>query len=341
MRPGLLFLVLSSPSACSTLRPTHTVAAFTLPSWTRTRRCGAHLLQRTGARQPACYAAEDGGCGCYESDNVLRRAPRLYHDDEPLMEGASVALDRAHGHYVTVVLRRKSGDAVRIFNAKDGEYLSRVSEGPRRGEVCLTVMGRLRSPAVDKSVLSLMFAPIRNKARQKTLLEKATELGVTHLHPILTQHGEHEAAYALKGMKATMVEAAEQCERLDDGPLLNSPASLEEVLKEWTEMHPSGPIFACIERQADGEKTVPLLHALEGLEGDAAAMRSCAVVVGPVGGWAAEEVRMLSEWGWAVRCVSLGRLVLRVETAAMAAVSIVNAWREARAPTEQNRYTEG
>ena len=223
--------------------------------------------------------------------------PRLFVD-ETLSEGAALTLEGPPANYLANVLRLGPGAGVKLFDDRTGEWLAEISEAGRK-RVSLAVTRRLRGrePVPD---LWLLFAPIK-RGRIDWLVEKATELGVARLVPVLTRRTVVDRLN-LDRLRAHAVEAAEQCERTAL-PELAEPQKLGALLAGWPEER--SLIFA---DEAGGE---PL----------AAAPGPAAILIGPEGGFTGEEraaIRALPQ----ARPVSLGPRILRADTAALAAVAL-------------------
>jgi 16S rRNA (uracil1498-N3)-methyltransferase len=225
--------------------------------------------------------------------------PRLFVAG-PLSQGATVELDGAPANYFANVLRLRDGDRVKLFDDCTGEWLARIAESGKR-RVALTVGEHLR-PRESVPDLWLLFAPIK-RGRIDWLVEKATELGVARLVPVLTRRTIVDRVN-LDRLRAHAIEAAEQCGRTAL-PELAAPAALESVLADWP---PGRPLYF-----ADESGGEPL--AATARPGPAA------ILVGPEGGFADDEraaIRSLAQ----ARPVSLGPRILRADTAALAAVSL-------------------
>ncbi|MEQ8347168.1 MAG: 16S rRNA (uracil(1498)-N(3))-methyltransferase [Sneathiellaceae bacterium] len=233
------------------------------------------------------------------------------HVDAPLSAGAALALPADRAHYLGRVLRLEAGAAVRLFNGRDGEWQARIAALGKR-EVALTVEELLRpQPAPAGPVLA--FAPIRRQ-RMDWLLEKATELGAGRLQPVLTAFAQTKELRADRA--GTIVqEAAEQCERLDL-PDIATALSLAGFLAAWPA---DRPLLFCDEAGAGGT-------AGAGPAGLPAGAGPPAVLVGPEGGFAeAERAAVLAHP--AARPLDLGPLILRAETAGIAALALLAAGR--------------
>ena len=153
--------------------------------------------------------------------------PRLFVDT-PLAESASVRVEGGQAHYLTGVMRLKPGDPVRLFDDRSGEWLAEVTE-VRKRDLTLAVTAHL-GPRETVPDLWLLAAPIK-KGRIDWLVEKACELGVARVVPIITQRTIVDRLN-LDRLRAHMIEAAEQCGRTAL-PLLAEPRPLRELLRDW------------------------------------------------------------------------------------------------------------
>jgi 16S rRNA (uracil1498-N3)-methyltransferase len=234
------------------------------------------------------------------------RSPRLFVE-APLAAGAELPLDRAQAHYLTTVLRRKPGDGVLVFNGRDGEW-SATLEGRKR-DVGLSLGAKVRDQTKPAD-LHYLFAPLKS-ARLDYMVQKAVEMGASRLQPVLTRHGQ-VARVNLERMRANAIEAAEQCGILSL-PDIAEPAELFRLLAA---RDPARTIVFCDE---DAEVADPLAAL------SAVPRRSpLAVLVGPEGGFAEDERTALLKLPNVVR-IALGPRILRADTAAVAALSIVQA----------------
>jgi len=133
------------------------------------------------------------------------RSPRLYVE-APLAEGANVALDSGQAHYLVTVLRLKSGDRVLVFNGRDGEWNAALTGHKRTA--ALVVRAKTRDQ-ISPADLHYLFAPLK-AARLDYMIQKAVEMGVSRLQPVLTRHSQVARVNADR-MRANAIEAAEQC----------------------------------------------------------------------------------------------------------------------------------
>ena len=225
--------------------------------------------------------------------------PRLYVE-ETLAEGLALTLDGAPANYLGAVLRLQAGAQVKLFDDRTGEWLAEIVEaGKKRVSLNVVRQTRRREPVPD---LWLLFAPIK-RGRIDWLVEKATELGVARLVPVLTRRTVVDRLN-FERLRAHAIEAAEQCERTAL-PELAEPAKLERLLGEWPA---DRALYFADEGGGD-----PLL--------DLVRPGPAAILIGPEGGFTDEEraaIRAIP----AARPVSLGPRILRADTAAIAAVTL-------------------
>lgn len=244
-----------------------------------------------------------------------RGAARLY-SSASLIGGAPIELDRAAAHRLRDVMRLTPGAPVAVFNERDGEWLCRIAESGR-SRVRLEVGHRLR-PAAPETDLWLLFAPIK-RARIDWLVEKATELGAARLLPVWTERTQVERLN-LDRLRAHARAAAEQTERLSL-PELDEPQPLARALEGW----PVGRRLVLCDETGAG---VPIAEAAAGLGAG-----PLALLTGPEGGFAATELDALGKLSFVTR-VGLGPRVLRADTAALAALAVLQAtagdWRRRR-----------
>jgi 16S rRNA (uracil1498-N3)-methyltransferase len=235
------------------------------------------------------------------------KSSRLYVD-APLAAGASVTLEEAQAHYLTHVLRLKAGQGVLLFNGRDGEWGASLAAAGKRG-VTLTVADQTR-PQTASADLHYLFAPLKS-ARLDYMVQKAVEMGVSRLQPVLTQHSQ-VARINLDRMRANAVEAAEQCGILSL-PDVAEPVTLSRLMTQWP---PGRWLVFCDE---DAEAADPLA-ALQAVPRQA----PLAVLIGPEGGFAQDERAALLKLPQIAR-LSLGPRILRADTAAVAALAVVQA----------------
>ena len=225
--------------------------------------------------------------------------PRLFVD-QPLAEAAEIRIEGGQAHYLAGVMRLKTGAQVKLFDDRTGEWLAEIAYLGKR-DLILRIEGHLR-PREAAPDLWLLAAPIK-KGRIDWMAEKACELGVARLMPVITRRTVVERVN-LDRLRAHMIEAAEQCERTAL-PELAAPVKLDAMMRDWPE---GRTLFF-----ADEEGGAPML--------DVAKPGPAAILIGPEGGFTPEErdaIRMLPQ----AVAVSLGPRILRADTAMAAAVSL-------------------
>ena len=247
-------------------------------------------------------------------------SPRLLID-APLQTGTELALNEAQARHVGTVLRLMPGDALRVFNARDGEWRAIIGDIGKRG-ASVRVEERLRAPVMPRD-LDLLFAPVKRHATD-LIVEKATELGVARIRPVFTQRTIAETV-RVDRLDAIAREAAEQTERFD-APEIFAPLQLAKALDGWDDARPliyadeSGD-EADKDWGGDAGRARPLGEALIAIKS-----QKLALLIGPEGGFTPDERRMLRALPF-VTPVSLGPRILRAETAVIAALAVAqSAW---------------
>lgn len=218
-----------------------------------------------------------------------------------LHEGAAMAATPGQAHRLVTVMRRGPGDAVSLFNGRDGEWDGRIA-ALRRGQATL-VAERQRRPQAAEPGPALLFAPLKRDATD-LVAEKATELGASSLRPVITARTVAQRV-TVERLALIAAEAAEQCERLTV-PRVDPPLPLAEAIASWL---PNLVLAAAVERVA-----APRIAA-----------RADALLVGPEGGFTPAELDLLRSRPFVVP-ISLGPLVLRAETAAIAGLALLRSY---------------
>jgi 16S rRNA (uracil1498-N3)-methyltransferase len=233
-------------------------------------------------------------------------AQRLFVESE-LGPGSAIACTPAQANYLRNVLRLGPGDAILVFNGSQGEWRAELAETGRRA-LSLTVRNQVRAQQGGPDI-DYLFAPLK-RARLDYMVEKATEMGVARLRPVLTRRTTPERVNAER-MRAHAVEAAEQCGILRIPEVLR-PERLDRAIAGWDRKR---PLIFCDEA---AEETCPFT-ALARLEPG-----PLALLIGPEGGFDEAERELLSSQPFVTR-ISLGPRILRADTAAVAALALVNA----------------
>ncbi len=231
---------------------------------------------------------------------------RLYVD-HPLGQGQTIPLNRDQAHYLFAVMRLGVGDAVLLFNGRDGEWRAQVVEAGKRGGL-LRAEERMQDLQMPPD-LWLLFAPIK-KARTDFIVEKAAEMGARRICPVQTDFTNAERIRQDR-LQAHAVEAAEQC----GGTFVPEVCALQklgQVLANWPK---DRQLMFCDEARAGRSS------ALAG----GLAKGPWAILIGPEGGFSEVERERLHALPF-THAVSLGPRILRADTAAVAAMTL---WQQA------------
>lgn len=227
--------------------------------------------------------------------------------DHPLAEGAEVPCTPEQASYLRSVLRLADGDEILVFNGRDGEWRARLQAVGKRG--AMLEAAALVRPQAGGPDLHYLFAPLK-RSRLDYMVQKATELGAARLVPVITRHTIAERVN-LDRMRANVIEAAEQCGILRV-PEVAEPVKLAPLLASWDV---SRRLVFCDE---EAEVASPLAALSSVPSGP------LAVLIGPEGGFSPEEREMIRAIPQAV-AISLGPRIMRADTAAVAALALVNA----------------
>ena len=240
---------------------------------------------------------------------ALDLLPRLWVR-ESLAAGAVVPATDAQGHYLIHVMRRAHGDEVALFNGRDGEWGATLALGSKKKVTFIVAkLRRVQDTAPD---VWLIFAPLK-AARLEMLVEKATELGVSALKPVLTQRTVVRRVN-VRRLESIAMEASEQCERLSV-PAVDDARPLVEILDQVaSDSGARRRLFFLDEGAARTKDAPPLALALSAAQGPAA------LLVGPEGGFTPEEQHHIRRLPF-VSPMILGPRLLRAETAAIAALA--------------------
>jgi 16S rRNA (uracil1498-N3)-methyltransferase len=243
------------------------------------------------------------------------RMQRLFVTTD-LAEGAQITADPEQTNYLLNVIRLEAGARLLVFNGRQGEWQAEISIPKKR--LCVMHVGqRTREQPLGGSAgpdLHYLFAPLK-RARTDYMAEKATEMGASVLQPVLTQHTQAERVNGDR-MRANTIEAAEQCGILRL-PQVREAVKLEKLLQGWDA---SRALIFCDE---DAEVANPL-EALGRLRRPDGSAPPTAVLIGPEGGFSDGERKLLSALPYVTR-LALGPRILRADTAAIAALTVVQA----------------
>ena len=240
------------------------------------------------------------------------RAPRLFVDAS-LASGETVALERNQSNYLGNVLRLAAGDAILVFNGRDGEWQAAIGGRKRPDSLTITAQTRPQDRLPD---IAYVFAPLKH-ARLDYMVQKAVEMGASSLQPVLTRFTQVSRVNGER-MRANVIEAAEQCGILSVASVAE-PLTLDRYLGQ---RDGSRLLVFCDE----AAEVADPLQALRG--GQAASGGQVAsgidILIGPEGGFAEEERGILLRQPRTLR-LSLGPRVLRADTAGVAALALVQA----------------
>jgi 16S rRNA (uracil1498-N3)-methyltransferase len=235
------------------------------------------------------------------------RSPRLFVD-AALAPGESVALERSQSNYLGNVLRLSEGETILVFNGRDGEWQASI-RGRKRLD-SLNIVARTR-PQDRLPDLAYVFAPLKH-ARLDYMVQKAVEMGASSLQPVLTRFTQVSRVNGER-MRANVIEAAEQCGILSIADVAE-PVPLDRYLSKRQTQR----LLVFCDEAADAT------NPLRALQSDLTAADGIDVLIGPEGGFAEEERGLLLRQPRTLR-LSLGPRILRADTAAVAALALVQA----------------
>ncbi len=230
------------------------------------------------------------------------------HIETPLSPGSRVQANGSASNHVTRVLRLRTGDAVTVFDGRGGEYEAVIAD-IRRDTVMLEVHA-YRGVERESPLQITLAQGVSRGERMDWVVQKATELGVTRIVPLLTERSvvhldERQSLRKVEHWRAIAIAACEQCGR-NRVPRIEPPGRLPEFL------------------QARSRDSAGLLLSPEGshtLSQVAAGVHDVTVLIGPEGGLAAGEQDIALGTGFTA--VRLGPRILRTETAAVAALTVL------------------
>jgi 16S rRNA (uracil1498-N3)-methyltransferase len=235
------------------------------------------------------------------------RQPRLFVD-AALAPGETVALERDQSNYLGNVLRLAAGDTILVFNGRDGEWQASIV-GRKRPD-SLTIMARTR-PQDRLPDLAYVFAPLKH-ARLDYMVQKAVEMGASSLLPVLTRFTQVSRVNGER-MRANVIEAAEQCGILSVATV-TEPVTLDRYLNGRDGQR----LLVFCDEAAKAENPV------QALQRELVAASGIDILIGPEGGFAEEERAVLVRQKRTLT-LSLGPRILRADTAAVAALALVQA----------------
>jgi 16S rRNA (uracil1498-N3)-methyltransferase len=235
-------------------------------------------------------------------------SPRLFLD-APLAEGASLPLEAAQSNYLLNVLRLSEGARVLVFNGRDGEFITSLHLASRKS-VALVVGARLR-PQESAPDLDYLFAPLKH-ARLDYMAQKAVEMGARRLRPVMTRRTQ-ASRVNLDRLRANAIEASEQCGVIWI-PEIVAETPLAKALGQW----PAERLLIFCDEEA------PLADPLAALAAAGERGQPLALLIGPEGGFDEDERAAILGVPKVLR-LSLGPRILRADTAAVAALALIQA----------------
>jgi 16S rRNA (uracil1498-N3)-methyltransferase len=235
------------------------------------------------------------------------RSPRLFVD-AALAVGETVALERSQSNYLGNVLRLSAGDTILVFNGRDGEWRAAIAGRKRPDSLSVIAQTRPQDRLPD---LAYVFSPLKH-ARLDYMVQKAVEMGASSLQPVLTRFTQ-VARVNGERMRANVIEAAEQCGILSLATV-TEPVTLDRYLSQRDAQR---LLVFC-------DEAAETANPLQALQSGLPPSGGIDILIGPEGGFAEEERAILMRQPRTVR-LSLGARVLRADTAAVAALALVQA----------------
>lgn len=235
---------------------------------------------------------------------MAKKYTRLYVSS-PLSLDATITLSPDQSHYLITVLRMKDSDGLQVFNETDGNWRAHLQITKKQAHILVQSKDAVPNPLPS---LHLYFPAIK-KHRLSWLIEKATELGVTAFHPIITER-THQPLPSLSKLQAIAIEAVEQSERIEI-PEFCPLSSLKDALAAFPQEH---NLYVGRE-QRDRASLIDVWQ-----EHNVAP--SSHIMIGPEGGFSDAEFALMESYPF-VRFVTLSTQVLRTETAALAALAMI------------------
>lgn len=227
---------------------------------------------------------------------------RLYTKEE-LLPNKTITLSEEQTHYLRNVVKYTSKDTLNCFDNKNGEFTCQITEETKKN-FKITVLKKIKEFNSCPDIW-LLFAPLK-KNNTDFVIEKATELGVRHIMPIITQY-TNTTHIKIERYIAQSIEAAEQCRRTDL-PQINPPQTLKDTLTTW----PADRVLYFMDETMQSQ---PFFNLIKNNASD-----KVALLIGPEGGFSQEELNLLrnhpNTYG-----ATLGPRILRAETAVIAALS--------------------
>lgn len=233
--------------------------------------------------------------------------------NQPILLNQIIIVDEKIKHYLCNVMRRKIGDKIYIFNGNDGEFEAEIlSVNKKNIQIIPKKLIKESEPLPD---IFLVQAVIK---RFDFVVEKATEIGASKIFPIITSR---TSVKNINNERLNLIakEAAEQSEALNV-PLVEPLQKLEKILESWDKKR---KLFCCFERNNEHNAVVKMSSYFKTFGKNA----PCGVLIGPEGGFSDAEMQFLRKLSYVCE-INLGEKILRAETAAIAALSLLSACKE-------------
>lgn len=228
------------------------------------------------------------------------------HIPDKLIPDKRLIISLKQSHYLINVMRKKIDENLLIFNDVCGEYLAKIEKIEKK-KVSLNILRKLRNPEI-KNDIWVMFAPVK-KTPNEYIIQKATELGVSKILPILTERTITQKLN-LNRLNDIAIEAAEQCERITIPEIL-PPQKIIKVIQDWDDKR---KILFCdetirhqVENNSSNDKLSPY--------------SSGAILIGPEGGFSSDEIKYIRQKNFVIP-INLGPRILRSDTAVITALTI-------------------
>ena len=219
---------------------------------------------------------------------------------------SQVKLENKQVHYLINVMRKKIDDSILVFNSVNGEFLAKISE-IYKNTIIIDIIKKIRDVKIENDIW-LLFAPVK-KSPTEYIVQKATELGVSKIIPIITERTITKNLN-LNRMQDIAIESSEQCDRITI-PEICAVKKLKDLIINWDN---DRIIFFCDETIRNNDVVKIDFQNLS-------PKSFCAILVGPEGGFSANETNYLREKKF-IRPIDLGPRILRSDTAVIAALSL-------------------
>ena len=217
---------------------------------------------------------------------------------------SQVKLENKQVHYLINVMRKKIDDSILVFNSVNGEFLAKISE-IYKNTIIIDIIKKIRDVKIENDIW-LLFAPVK-KSPTEYIVQKATELGVSKIIPIITERTITKNLN-LNRMQDIAIESSEQCDRITI-PEICAVKKLKDLIINWDN---DRIIFFCDETIRNNDVVKIDFQNLS-------PKSFCAILVGPEGGFSANETNYLREKKF-IRPIDLGPRILRSDTAVIAAL---------------------